>query len=375
MAFTRAVANAASRIGMGQSVESVARATLEACRDSYPGVTDGGILLISEDRSTLTPIPVVLSPGGVANAEPAALFSLNPGSGLAGSAFTEGAARLAATQQALRLVHVGRVPVPGSPITDRGVRCAVAAPLRSPGRGVIGVLTLGSSVREGLWGADDLVVVQGLADQAATGIERAWLYEELHSQARTDALTGLGNLRTLRAALEGEVRGAAAMCGSVAVIFADLDGLKEINDLLSHDAGDRALRMMAATLRDCLRASDTAARYGGDEFVCVLPGATSAEADATARRIADVFRERLGRDPQLSATASGVSCGVAVMPEDGTGADQLLALADVRLRRLKGGSRLARQIGFVRSPEIGLGTAALAASRAPARERRDRAAG
>jgi hypothetical protein len=147
MAFTRAVANAASRIGMGQSVESVARATLEACRDSYPGVTDGGILLISEDRSTLTPIPVVLSPGGVANAEPAALFSLNPGSGLAGSAFTEGAARLAATQQALRLVHVGRVPVPGSPITDRGVRCAVAAPLRSPGRGVIGVLTLGSSVR------------------------------------------------------------------------------------------------------------------------------------------------------------------------------------------------------------------------------------
>lgn len=122
--------------------------------------------------------------------------------------------------------------------------------------------------------------------------------------------------------------------GQVALLFMDLDGFKEVNDKLGHDAGDILLKEAAQRLMTCVRASDTVARIGGDEFTVILPHVKEAgEADAVAAKILDRLREPFhlqGQDVFVSA-----SIGIALYPADADGSAVLVKHADTAMYRAK----------------------------------------
>jgi diguanylate cyclase (GGDEF)-like protein len=145
-------------------------------------------------------------------------------------------------------------------------------------------------------------------------------------QALQDSLTGLPNRRALDERLE-ELSGDSR---PLAIGLVDLDGFKGVNDRLSHADGDDVLRVVASTIRDTLRGSDMVARYGGDEFIVLLPGAPLHAAAAALRRAA-VAVEALPDDLSHGVTLSvGV---VALRPEEGTA--RALARADAAMYQAK----------------------------------------
>jgi diguanylate cyclase (GGDEF)-like protein len=137
------------------------------------------------------------------------------------------------------------------------------------------------------------------------------LVERLDHAATHDALTGLGNRALFHQRLDTAL--AAGDGHPVQVALIDLDGFKEVNDSLGHEAGDLLLVTVAAALRECVRSGDTAARLGGDEFVLVLDGADRAEADRMADRLAGALRAPvMAAGQRLQVRASiGIAGGVA----------------------------------------------------------------
>jgi diguanylate cyclase (GGDEF)-like protein len=153
--------------------------------------------------------------------------------------------------------------------------------------------------------------------------------EHVRQLAVTDPLTGLANYRRLLDVMDLEIKRYVRIGRSFAVLLIDLDGLKEINDHHGHLVGSRALCRLADTLRIHCREIDTAARYGGDEFVLVLPETDSEATRRVAKRISERLRND-GEQPPIS-----VSTGEAIFPRDGTAIDELLRAADRALYRDK----------------------------------------
>lgn len=164
--------------------------------------------------------------------------------------------------------------------------------------------------------------------------ERKKSEEKMLYQATHDGLTGLANYRAFFDFLEREVLRAERTYGSFALLLVDLNDLKGINDRLGHLAGNRALKRLARVLKESCRASDLAARFGGDEFAVILIDSDAALAAQVAARIENCLREEL-HFPPLS-----VSLGISVYPEDGRTAQDLFEIADQRLYRNKKASRL-----------------------------------
>ncbi|HUK66127.1 MAG TPA: diguanylate cyclase [Anaeromyxobacteraceae bacterium] len=162
---------------------------------------------------------------------------------------------------------------------------------------------------------------------------------QLQLLARTDALTGLANLRAFRSRLEDEVKRARRYQTPLSCVMVDMDHLKPINDELGHAAGDVALGKVAEVLRSELRETDFGARYGGDEFVMLLPHTSAAEARVLAERICARLRETTievrGRELHMSA-----SFGIAALSEgeDETG-ETLVRQADLALYAAKRAGR------------------------------------
>jgi diguanylate cyclase (GGDEF)-like protein/PAS domain S-box-containing protein len=153
--------------------------------------------------------------------------------------------------------------------------------------------------------------------------------EQVRHQATHDALTGLANYREFIDTLEREVRRAERSNHSFALLLLDLDDLKTINDKYGHLAGNRALKRLSNVIKEHSRATDLAARYGGDEFAIVLIDADPGMANRIAQRVERAVRE--GREqPPLS-----VSVGISVYPEDGRTAPELLLAADRHLYQRK----------------------------------------
>lgn len=164
-------------------------------------------------------------------------------------------------------------------------------------------------------------------------LDQARLFDQVRTMAVSDSLTGLANYRRLIAVLEAELDRSRRTQRPFSVVLLDMDGLKAINDQHGHLAGSRALVRLGKILRTHSRAIDTAARFGGDEFVLVLPEAGPDIANRVAARV----RERLAAEnetPQLS-----VSVGVAAYPEDGDTPEKILGAADRALYGMKNRDR------------------------------------
>ena len=137
----------------------------------------------------------------------------------------------------------------------------------------------------------------------------AWLASEVRfrldlerEQATRDALTGLANRRRFLAEGEREQARARRYARTMAVIFIDLDGFKQLNDTRGHDAGDRALQETAQALKDCLRATDLCARLGGDEFAVLLPEIDELAAEQVADKVATAVKARLAHFSRVTAS-------------------------------------------------------------------------
>jgi diguanylate cyclase (GGDEF)-like protein len=192
-----------------------------------------------------------------------------------------------------------------------------------------------------------------LAVQAVTMLAAAalvWQFREaeahLRRQAVKDELTGLANYRCLMSNLEAEIRRAqrSGAGRGFSVLLLDMDRLKQINDRLGHLVGNRALCRLAECLRASCRVTDTAARFGGDEFAIILPETS----EAGARQLAERISARVAADgewPKLS-----VSVGVAVYPRDGATAEKLLTAADTELYRNKATARAGGAAPLERGP-------------------------
>ena len=182
------------------------------------------------------------------------------------------------------------------------------------------------------------IMTLGLAALAAEYMDAEAQLREL---VVTDPLTGLPNYRRLVQVLADEIARANRNDRPFAVVFFDMDGLKRINDELGHLIGSRAVCRFAETLRESCRASDTAARYGGDEFVAVLPDTDEEGARMVIQRVTDRLAEDRNK-PELATSA-----GVAIYPRDGGTPTTLLSAADRALYAVKAEKAKARRRGVV----------------------------
>ena len=159
--------------------------------------------------------------------------------------------------------------------------------------------------------------------------------------AHTDDLTGLRNDRALRNEIDRLLANRPAE--PLSLLFLDLDHFKRINDAHGHLVGSRVLAEVGRVLRGCVRDIDSAARYGGDEFAVVLPGADSGEALKVAERI----RRAMAEHVFVEGTSLTVCIGIASHPEHGSDRDVLLTLADAAMYR---GKRGQRNVAFLAQP-------------------------
>jgi diguanylate cyclase (GGDEF)-like protein/PAS domain S-box-containing protein len=173
------------------------------------------------------------------------------------------------------------------------------------------------------------------AGQIGLSIANIRLRDALRSQSIKDPLTGLYNRRYLEEMLEREIRRAVRSEQSVGVLMLDLDHFKNFNDTYGHDAGDAVLRETGAFLTRSIRAEDTVCRFGGEEFVIVLPTANAEAALARGERICSKMRELTVLHQGLSLGRITVSIGVSGLPAHGTSPAELLAAADAALYRAK----------------------------------------
>jgi len=211
------------------------------------------------------------------------------------------------------------------------LRSAVSVPLDGI-NGVIGVLSLYHLDRDAFT-KDHLRVLLGISAKIGMAIENALRFRQVESSATTDYLTTLPNARSLFLQLDSEISRAKRANQSLAVLVADLDGFKQINDRFGHLEGNKVLRAVAAGLKEECREYDYVARMGGDEFVVLLPGARAADAEAAARRFCDVVTRTC--QSMFSEKLLTASVGVANFPSDGSDAEELLAEADRRMYQEK----------------------------------------
>ena len=182
-----------------------------------------------------------------------------------------------------------------------GYRAFLTAPLRSH-RGTYGVLALFYDTPRSFVD-DEKVVLRTFAIQAAIALDNRRLMREKDQMAVRDGLTGAYNRSYLELTLERVGKELRRNGGVVSILFVDLDGLKKVNDNHGHRAGDELLRQLATLLMESCRATDIVARYGGDEFVVLMPGTDAEGAGHVVLKVQDAIA-------RYNAAGSGTAAAV-----------------------------------------------------------------
>jgi diguanylate cyclase (GGDEF)-like protein len=230
----------------------------------------------------------------------------------------------------------GRVLRNGDEVAREGVFAGTAEPLRldlTSHEGAAEPTTLLLYPQRDIFDERTTALADSLAAQATVALENAHLHGIVKRQAVTDELTELANRRAFLEALALELRRAKRFGGSLALVFADLDDFKRVNDRFGHHIGDDLLRTFAEILEGRTREIDVCARLGGEEFAVLLPqtDVVGAESLAESLRIAVADLTVSAGDDAVGVTAS---FGVAAYPETHT-ADELMTAADRALYSAK----------------------------------------
>lgn len=218
---------------------------------------------------------------------------------------------------------------------EEGIRSLIAVPLKIHKR-TIGVLYL-DDFKPRDFVAEKLELLSVLTSFASMSIDHARLHERTLQLACTDGLTGLYNHRQFKKIFVDEVARANRYNKPLSIILFDVDDFKKFNDTYGHPNGDIVLQEMATMLRELLRDCDTIYRYGGEEFVTLLPETALAEAAKVAERIRIFVETESPRFLTGITKTHGitVSVGVASLPEDGTDNRSLLKTVDDLMYKAK----------------------------------------
>ncbi|MGH2499080.1 MAG: GGDEF domain-containing protein [Candidatus Limnocylindria bacterium] len=248
-----------------------------------------------------------------------------------------GIAREAARRRELVVASAYASHMSANPEVFDEIASAMSAPLVAHGE-LVGTITT-YSARPRRFSEETQRLFRLYAAQAATAIAGVRLLEESRRLASDDPLTGVLNRRSLVERLETEVAEARRHGDAVAVVLCDLDGLKQVNDSAGHLVGDEVLHAVAGGLRDCVRTEDSVARFGGDEFVLLLPRTDHAQARSLVGRVAARLGELTYQWGGRELPLPRVSFGIAAFPDDGLTADALIAAADARMYADKSAAR------------------------------------
>jgi diguanylate cyclase (GGDEF)-like protein len=199
----------------------------------------------------------------------------------------------------------------------------------------VGLLMVGSAQAD-LYQEKDAALVQSFAGHVALALDNARLYREMRHSAHTDGLTGLFNRRYLHQELERELARSRRYGHSLSLIICDLDNFKKYNDQYGHLAGDDLLRELGELMKSYIRKSDTAYRYGGEEFAVILPHTDQQSAIILSERLREAISNKnfLIRE-KLQIGHITISIGIASCPDDAIEVDSLINAADMALYEAK----------------------------------------
>ena len=217
-------------------------------------------------------------------------------------------------------------------LREQGVRSGVQVPIHGPA-GPIGLLGAYSRKLH-RYTEEDVSFLDSVANILAAAVERKNAEDRLAYLAQFDSLTGLPNRHLFHDRLAQALAQARRKETLMAVLFIDLDRFKLVNDTLGHAAGDALLKQAAARLQQCVRASDTVGRLGGDEFSAILPElAEPGDASVVAQKIIDVLAQPFSLDGHEIYVSASI--GITVYPVDGEVAGTLIMNADAAMYRAK----------------------------------------
>jgi diguanylate cyclase (GGDEF)-like protein len=226
------------------------------------------------------------------------------------------------------LVHSHRF-IEDMRLLEEGLRSYVLLPLNSRGR-AIGVIGLASQ-QSGAYDDDTLARLQPLADSVALAFENVRLFQKTRELSITDEVTPLFNFRYFHQILERELKLVDRYKSVLSLLFVDLDRFKPINDQYGHLRGSRTLREVGFLIRAAVRETDYPARYGGDEFVVVLPQTDRPAAQGLAEKLRSLIEGHTFLQEEGINARLGVSLGVATYPTEAQTKESLIRLADKRM--------------------------------------------
>ena len=194
--------------------------------------------------------------------------------------------------------------------------------------------------------------VQDVTDQVRLKHQVQQAQDRENQLAYLDALTGLPNRQLFQDRLNVALAQAYRNLSKLAVMFLDLDGFKAVNDKFGHEAGDLLLKQVAARLQACVRAADTLARLGGDEFTLILTIREPRDAQVVAEKILKAVCQPYDLNGQVADTV-GTSIGIAIYPQHGTQALDLLKAADGAMYEAKQAGKNTFRFAATSTPPLG----------------------
>ncbi len=217
------------------------------------------------------------------------------------------------------------------------------------GETLLGALNV-ESRNESSFAPQDVLILNTLADLLATALHNAFVFQKLQQQSITDGLTGIKTRRFFWEALSAEWKRASRSGRPFSVVLIDLDKFKEVNDTMGHFEGDLVLARVGRLLEHKSRQSNVVARYGGDEFIILMPETGPEQAQVLAERL----RQWITADPMLSEHHITGSFGVASFPTHGFSIEDIIRVADAGMyvSKRSGGNRVSAAQEFSASEEF-----------------------